>query len=564
MRWNILSKRKAVLNHKKYPKILLEVFQNRGIKSEEEAERFLNPNYENDQYNSSLLPDIKEFLDRIYLARKNNEKIVIWGDFDVDGIVSTVLLHEILEKIGLAVDYYLPHRIDEGYGLNKKALLKISKKASLVITVDCGIRDLETISYGRKLGVDIIITDHHEPAKELPKSCVIVNPKVSHSKYPEKNLAAGGVVFKIGKAILEDERFKDYFIKGEEKWFLDLVALATIADAVPLLGENRVLTKYGLIVLGKTKRPGLSGLIDVAGIDKRKINSETVSFYISPRINVAGRLSHADDAFHLLKSSSYKNALSLARNLDKMNLERKRLTEAALKEAFSQIGEADEATKILFANSPDWHRGIVGIIAGRMADNFLRPAFAIEKGKKKSFGSARSAGDFNVVSLLEKCADLLIRFGGHKNAAGFSLLSKNIDVFKERLLKETALLDFGNFEENISVDGEIFGDEINYELTSFLEKLEPFGEGNSEPIFLGRNFKVIDKKLVGASQNHLSLVVRALSAKKPVFKAIGFKMGGREKEIALDSKIDLVFKIRLNEFRGAKNIDLIMLDFKKV
>lgn len=560
MKWKTLSKRKESLHHKKYSSVLLEILKNRGFKNENEIERFLNPIYEKDLHDFSSLPDIKEFLDRTYLAIKNNEKVVIFGDFDVDGITATTLLVEALNKIGIRTGYYLPHRTEEGYGLNKKALTEISKKASLLITVDCGIRDHEAVSFAKKLGLDVIITDHHEPGENLPKGIAIVNPKVYYSKYPERNLAAVGVVFKIINAIVKDSRFQKSFKKGEEKWLLDLVALATISDSVPLLGENRVLTKYGLIVLSKTKRLGLQGLMDVSGVDRRKINSETVSFNLSPRLNVAGRLSHADQAIKLLQSSSYEEALSLAGELDKMNLERQRLTEAALKEALTYF-KKDITEKVLFLSSSDWHRGIIGIIAGRVAGNFSRPAFAIEKGNKKCFGSARSFGDVNVVSLLERCSDVLLQFGGHKNAAGFSFLTKDIDIFKEKLLKEAEFLTPKDLEESIDVEMEVEGNELTFDLASDLERLEPFGEKNLEPMFLIKGVKVIDKREVGAAQNHLLLRVAPNKSSK-VFKAIGFKMAEKGEKVRAGNKLDIVFKLRINEFNGFSNLDLNIVDFR--
>ncbi len=545
----------------KYSPILIEVLKNRGIENEKEIERFLNPSYEEDLYEPFLLPDIKKILARIYKAQKNNEKVVVYGDFDVDGITATTLLFEALEKVGIKADYYLPDRIKEGYGLNKKALLEISKKASLVITVDCGIRDTEAVSFAKKLGLDVIITDHHEPGEELPKGVAVVDPKIEKSQYPERNLTAGALVFKIINALLKDERFKACFQKGEEKWLLDLVALATIADSVPLLDENRVLTKYGLLVLGKTRRLGLQALMNVAGIDRRKITSEAVSFNLSPRLNVAGRLSHADSAFQLLRTSSYKKALLLARELDKMNLERQRLAEAALGEALNQV-EKGKGQKFLFTASPDWHRGIVGIIAGKLADNFSRPALAIEKGRKMCFGSARGCGEIDVIALLKKCEDLLIQFGGHRGAAGFSLLTKDIETLKKRLQKEAASLKITDLKETLEIDTEVGGEDLTLDLTSELEKLEPFGEANPEPVFLSRNFEIIEKRVVGVEQNHLWLRLRPPFSKGMIFKAIGFKMADRENEISPGAKIDLVFNLRVNEFNGFKNLDLIIIDFR--
>lgn len=545
----------------RYHPILSQILYNRDLKNPAQIQAFLDGRYleSNDPY---LLADVDQAVKRICDAIADDEMIVIYGDFDADGVTATVLLTEALRGLGLGrsrVRPYIPDRVDEGYGLNTEAIKRIKDfGASLIITVDCGIRSVAEVEYANELGLDVIITDHHSLGRELPPAKAIINPKRNDSNYPDRMLAGVGIAFKLAQALYSvlPER-----VQIDLDSLLDLVAVGTVADLAPLHNENRVLVIAGLRVLNQLKRPGLSALAAVSGLKPGSITAESIGFALGPRINAAGRLDHAYSAARLLAVNNDYTARQLAEELNSLNRKRQQLT--------AELGELAEGLidlqdQILIASDERFQSGLVGLVASRLAEKNYRPAIIIEKGPEMSRGSCRSIPEFHITNALDLMADLLVRHGGHAQAAGFTVLNENLDQFTSRM-REIATQALSNQEliPVIEIDAEIDISDVDWALYENLALLEPTGQGNPTPVFLSRNVEVVYKRTVGLGDSHLQLRLADAngSYKEHTIPAIAFRQGAWDD--FLPKYIDVVYSIGLNEWNGQRNLQLVIKDMRQ-
>ncbi|KKQ94335.1 MAG: single-stranded-DNA-specific exonuclease, single-stranded-DNA-specific exonuclease [candidate division CPR2 bacterium GW2011_GWC1_39_9] len=538
-----------------YDEITAMLLYNRGIEIEGLAREFLDPDFYNIP-DPMIIPGMKEGTSRIIQAIEKKEKICIYGDYDVDGVTATALLMSLFSKIGMEVEYYIPSRIDEGYGLSKKVIQKLAKDGvNLIITVDCGITAVDEVKEANSLGVDVIITDHHEPPTKLPQAISIIHPALKGSKYLTKNLAGVGVAYKLAQAIMEQINYskKVEFLK----WSLDLVALGTVADLVPLLGENRVLVYYGLIVLSKTQRIGLKKLFEVSSINPKELDSLKIAFQLAPRINAAGRLSHAKEGLELLLTEDEERAEVLAEHLSKLNSERQKKTEKILMEAFGKIDNLPDDMKFIVLHSPLWSSGIIGIVASKIVEAYARPVILLEENGEVLHGSGRSIATVDLYKILSKLESHFINFGGHKMAAGVTLNKSNYENFLEQLHEiSSQLIDSDDLVNLVRIEVRINFSQIDYSLLETIDKFKPFGNGNQAPIFMTEKLLVKYFDLVGKNKNHIKLLLVDESGSS--FNAIGFGMG--DVEIAPGSIVDIAYKLHLNEWNNKKNIDLVIED----
>jgi len=562
--WKISKKatKEYLRKFKDYNPIIAQMLFNRGMKDKKEAEKFLNPDYCS-LYDPYLMKDIQKAVKRIIKALDKKETMVVFGDYDVDGITSTALLYKIIKKLGGNVSFYIPNRITEGYGLNKKAIDFLKEKGvDLIITVDNGISNSKEISWARKKGIDVVVTDHHEISQSIPKANAVIDPKQRGDKYPFKDLAGVGVAFKLAQALIEGinkARKKEVISEGQLKWYMDLVGLGTIADMVPLVDENRVLAHFGLLVLSKTKNVGLKSLAKVGGIDLMKSDPHTVGFQIGPRLNAAGRMAHAATALELLLSENEGEAGVLALRLERLNRERQNIVKENMEEIISQHSEK-EIDNILLLRDKKWTAGIIGLIAGRMADHFSRPVFCMAEESGVVKGSVRSSVGMDVVETLTFFKKYFINYGGHKNAGGFSLKSEDIKIFEEKIveygknkLKAKDLVSVLNVEKEIE-----FGD-INKKLFEKIKTFEPFGKGNEEPVFATKKAKVMSVKEVGEGGRHLKL---QLMHSKVTLGAIAFGFGEMSDNLYYGKEVDVAYKINENTWGDRKNLELKIEDLK--
>ncbi len=546
--------------------IVLQLLFNREINTSEKIDRFLNPDYEKDLHDPFLFKEMDKAVARILKAVESKEKIIVYGDYDADGVTSSAIIVELLKALGNEPKVYIPFRETEGYGLNLPAAKELIKNGvHLLITVDCGISNKEEVNLLMTSGVDVIITDHHHQPVELPQPLAIINPQLEKEEYPFKNLAGCGVAFKLVQAVLK--RQKDYPINqlesGFEKWLLDLVAIGTIADIQPLLGENRVLVKYGLIVLQKTKRLGLLKLIEKMSSNLTQIDERVVGWQISPRLNAAGRLNHASSAYQLLVTDEATEAERLAQELNQTNQERQQLTDKINLEARGLLGEVKDQ-KILITVGENWPTGIVGLVAGRLTDEFHRPSLVISKYNGEIIGSGRSIAEFNIIEAIEKCHDFLSRYGGHAQAAGFTIKDENsLKLFIEKITKLAAAeLNHKEITPILEVDAEVKLEEVDWNLFEELEKFIPFGEGNPKPRFLAKDLTVAETQSLGQNGKHLRLMVNHTT---PIIrKTIGFCFGDWCAKIKRGDKLDMIFEVDINEWNGNRELQLKIIDLKIV
>jgi single-stranded-DNA-specific exonuclease len=559
-----------VLNEKerenlaKYDNLVSHLLFHRGFTTNEEADKFLIPDYENGVHDPFLLKDAERSADRIIKSIKNGEKIAIYGDYDADGIPASAIFHDFFKRIGYKnFSIYIPHRHDEGFGLNKEAIEQLSgEKVDLLITVDCGITDIEPVTLANKLGMEVIITDHHEPPASLPAAFAIIDHKQIDCNYPDKNLCGSGIVFKLIQAILKRDRLglKD----GHEKWLLDLVGIATLSDMVPLIGENRIFAHYGLAVLRKSPRKGIVELLRKLKIDQRYLNEDDIAFMITPRINAASRMGQPMDAFNLLIADNDIDANHYADHLDKINNERKGVVASLVKEVKKILHERyrDEVPKVIVLGNPLWRPSLLGLVANTCAEEYDRPAFFWGRdGDGVIKGSCRSEGRTNVVELMRaSLPETFSQFGGHKHSGGFAVSSSEIHFLEQRLTEAVHSL---SVEEKLSqknIDAELSVDEVNEKLQRDLDKLAPFGVGNPKPVFLFRNVQPVSVRKFGKTGDHVELIFKKSSGSK--VSAIAF-FGAKEKwaeKIKIDSPIDLLASIEKSMFRGRAEIRLRIVD----
>jgi len=531
--------------------LLVQLLYNRGITDPNQYEIFLAAD-ERQSHDPFLLPDMQLAVNRIYHALSGGEEIAVYGDFDVDGVTSTALLVEGLSLLGGRVRPYIPHRIQEGYGLNSAALESLHRQGvGLVITADCGITAVAEVERAGEMGLDIIITDHHSVLPCLPPALANINPKRSDSCYPFNHLAGVGVAFKLLQALL---LFAGKQISVEP--FLELVAMGTVADVVPLVEENRFFTKRGLELIATTKRPGVRAMISQAGLKRDKLGADDIAWSLGPRLNASGRLEHAMLSYKLLMAASAEEGERLAGELEQMNTRRQRLTEEVLDLAHQKVQPVEPGCRLLMAVG-DFHAGIVGIVAGRLVDEFYRPAIVLELGQEVSRGSGRSIPEFDLVEALRECQDLLTRFGGHSLAAGFTLPTGKVDCLRQRL-KEIAEVKLAGLDLRplLTIDAPLSLTKLNGQTYQSIQRLAPFGEGNPPPIFISRRVQVTDCRCLGERGEHLELKLRS---DKATWRGIGFGLGALASEVT--PRLDIVYNLVVDNWRAQSLLQLSILDF---
>lgn len=540
--------------------LIVQLLYNRGLSTPSEVQTFLKGAWPED--NPFRLKGMNEAVTRLRQAIRQREPIAVYGDFDADGVTATALLVETLSALGAQAEPYIPHRVDEGYGLNVDALSELVQKGiQVVVTVDCGIRSIAEVSYGRGLGLDIIVTDHHSPGEELPPATAAINPKQADCRYPFKELAGVGLAFKLAQALLRANRQTPVAsgkLDLDEEELLDLVALGTVADLAPLLGENRALVRRGLEKLNQPQRLGLQALLSQAGVRPGQITATTIGYVLGPRLNAAGRLDTAMASYNLLTSNSLAEARSLALALEEVNRERQQLTVDTLERAREQVLEIGEEERLFFVAAEDYLPGIVGLVAQRLTDEFYRPSVVVELGGETSRASCRSIPEFNITAALDQCSDLLVRYGGHAAAAGFTVSNVNLHLLQQRL-RQIAMHQLEGLEllPTLSIDAEADLSEMNWATHALLEQLEPFGYANPNPIFLSREVIVRDARVVG--EDHLKMT---LSDGRAVWDAIAFRQGGWAEK--LPHRIDVVYTLEVNEWNEEKRLQLNVKDLRPV
>jgi len=512
---------------------------------------FLNPNYDA-KHDPFLLPDMDKAVNRLVAARGKQENITIYGDYDIDGLTATTLLLDAFESFGFEhLDAFIPNRFVEGYGLTVDAIERIAATgAQLIITVDCGSLSTKEIVRANELGVDVIVTDHHNVLEVQPPAVAVINPKRLDHKYPFIDLAGVGVAFKLVQAL---QTKLAGLAEGHEKWLLDLVALGTVCDVVTLVDENRANVFWGLKVLAQTRRPGLKALMAVAGVEPAKVNARSLGFGLGPRMNAAGRLETAQYALDMLRAKDGMDALEKAQKLNEMNTARRIEQDNIFKEAIVQA-EKYKTDPVLVVSSPGWNHGIIGIVAAKLLEKYKKPTYVLEEMGNESKGSARSYGDFSAADAIRAADDLIIKGGGHKLAAGVTIPTKNIDAFRQRvnefyqaqkLFNQAALL-------LPKADAMAVFDQVTEELIARLETLEPFGNGNPQPVLKSENVLVANLRRMGAQAQHVKLEVQDESGNK--LQVLAFSAPAHF-FVEPGERVTIWFQPDINEWQGRRQVE---------
>ena len=533
--------------------LISSILASRGIIEKEKVREFLNPTRD-DFHNPFLMPDMEKAVDRILKAIQTQEKAIIYGDYDVDGITSITVLKKFLEERNLQVGEYIPNRLNEGYGLNKEAVKKIAEQGyKLIITVDCGVSCIEEIKYATELGLEIIVTDHHEPAEELPKCLAIVNAKRKDSQYPFNQLAGVGVVFKLIQAI----SIKLNLDNKEYLKYLDIVCVGTISDIVPLVDENRVITKLGLKLVPITKNIGLRTLLASTGY--KEVNSTTISFGIAPRINACGRMGEEKEALRLFLTNDLHEAKEITERLNNYNLERQETEKRIFKQALEQIENGKKDKSCIVLGQEGWHHGIIGIVASKVTDIYFKPSILICFEGEEGKGSGRSIPGFNLHDAVMNCDTYVEKFGGHSMAIGINVKRENFEKFKKEFEEYTQNSHISDIIPIIQIDKQVDIKKINLQDVNELKLLEPYGEGNKMPVFLIKNLKILSIRSLSEGK-HLKL---KLGVDNYMIDAIGFNMGEVADKYLIGDKVDIVGNLEINQFGGNENIQVNLKDLRK-
>ena len=535
-------------------RLLAQILINRGITDDEQIDVFLNPK-RNNFHNPFLMNDMEKAVDRIIKAIENKEKTIIYGDYDVDGITSITVLKQFLEERGLETDYYIPNRLDEGYGLNSKAVEAIAnKKYTLMITVDCGISGINEVKLANDLNIETIITDHHEPLDELPSAYAIIDAKRKDNTYPFRGLAGVGVVFKLIQAI----SIKLHLDEKEYLKYLDIVCIGTISDIVPLVDENRVIAKLGLMLVKQTKNIGLKTLVKETGY--KNIDSGMVSFGIAPRINASGRMGKQEEALRLFLTTDLKEAETITNNLNEYNLERQKIEKNIFEQAISQIEKENisDLNSIVLAGE-NWHHGVIGIVASRITEKFFKPTILICIEGKEGKGSGRSIPGFDLHEALVKSAGYLKKYGGHEMAVGLSLDKNQFEGFKKYFEEIAKEKNVKSIIPVINIDCEITKKDLNKSTIEQMQLLEPYGEKNKPPLIVYKNIKIASIRTL-LEGKHLKISLRDGNE---IINAIGFNLGELADEFLIGDKVDLVGTLELNCYGGVENIQINIRDMMK-
>ncbi|QDU38503.1 Single-stranded-DNA-specific exonuclease RecJ [Maioricimonas rarisocia] len=551
--------------------LLAQVLASRGYESGDEANAFLVAKI-GDLHDPGLLPGVSEAADRIVSAVKAGRRVTIYGDYDVDGVTSTSILWHCLQLSGAKVDYYIPCRLEEGYGLNLDALRTLHEEdpERLVITVDCGICSTEEADLAAQLGLELIITDHHTMDDELPRAACLVHPRLEEGAYPFPDLCGAGVAFKLAWAICQrlgdggkaSPRMREYL-----KFAVGLAAIGTIADVVPLVGENRIIVRYGLATLLEKCTPGLTFLMQVAGMQRAKsLTAEDIAFGIGPRINAAGRLGQARLAVELFTTDNETRAAQLAQYVDRLNKDRQTVERKIFRQAKELVEENEDwqdAAALVLAH-PEWHPGVIGIVASRVCERFERPTVMIALNDEEGVGqgSARTYADFDLHTALTACRDRLLTFGGHKAAAGLRISKSEIDAFREEFARQVASShQNGRPEVPLRIDAEVSLNDLNHRAVKELEHLGPFGCKHRRPVFAATGVELAEPpKRMGGGDRHLSLRVKQHNK---VLRAVAFGKGDWAEELeAHGGPISICFSAGLNSYRGYESVELQLIDWQ--
>lgn len=542
----------------KLSRIIVKILINRGLETPEKVDKFINPKM-TDLKDPFLLPDMEKGIERVVEALRQQEKIMVYGDYDVDGITAASLIFLVLNKLGAQVSYYLPNRLVEGYGISEDGLAEAEKQGiSLIISVDTGVTAVEEAKHAHDLGIDLIVTDHHEPGPILPEVVAIINPKVHAEELGGHELSGVGVAFKVAQALYRRLGQPEYELEEH----LDLVALGTSADIVPLTDENRILTKFGIKQIVRTTKPGLKSLTFVSGLMGKEISTGQVVYVLAPRINAIGRLGNAEKAIKLLTTRDEQAASEIAKFLEEENRRRKSIDEKTLREAMDMIDtEIDLSNdRAIVLSSHGWHQGVIGIVASRLVERFYLPTILIAIDNDEGKGSARSIPSFHIYDALSSCQGDLLRFGGHKYAAGLTIKPSKVEIFR-RKFKQVAkdVLEPDDLIPRLKIDAEIDLEDIDTEFINAIDLFSPFGPMNMRPIFLTRNLEVVGTPHV-VGKGHLKMKVKKGSK---VFDVIGFGFGEHAQPLALRSvAVDLVYVAELNTYAEQTRIQLRVKDLR--
>lgn len=550
-------------NLKEYPELMQELLFYRGIKTASEAQEFLNPSYDNHVHNPFLLKDMDKAIERILYAIKEEQKIIIYSDYDCDGIPGGVVLHDFFKKIRYKnIKNYIPHRHEDGYGFHISAIKEFVKDGvGLIITVDCGITDVESVDKANELGIDVIITDHHITNETLPKAYAVINPKQDGDKYPDKNISGAGVAFKLVQGLIEKGDFE--IIEGWEKWLLDMVGLAVVADMVPLLGENRSFAHYGLRVLRKSPRVGLIKLCRKIKVNQKEITEDDIGFMLAPRINAASRMDMPYDAFNLLVTDDETQADELSTYLNKINNERKSMVAGIVKEIKKKIKVLGELRSVIVMGNPDWRPALLGLVANSIVEEYNRPVFLWGRESANVLkGSCRSDGSVNLVSMMEMIKESFINFGGHAYSGGFSIKTENIHTLPDTLsnIHKEAMKHHKDNSEKVFIDKRLEIDDVNWETYKSIGQLAPFGVGNPKPLFMFKDIEIDEVNYFGKDKNHLKLEFKKSDGK--ILSAIAFfkKDDSFERSLEKGEKINLVASIEKSMFKNFPELRLRIVD----
>lgn len=542
------------------------VLANRGLSDHADANEFLQPDL-NQLHEPSIYPELEAAARRIRQAVENKERIAVYGDFDVDGISASCILKRCLQFLGADVVVHIPNRLEEGYGVNPAAVRKLAGDgAKLLVTVDCGITGAPEIALARELGMDAIVTDHHEPGALVPSDCIIVNPKLPGCAYPFRDLSGAGIAFKLAWAIGQsftnggkvEPKFREFLVDA-----LSLAALGTIADVVPLLGENRVLASFGLKALAASDAKGIRALREVAGVATGDVSAFDVAFKLAPRLNAAGRLGSALDAVEMLTTDDPARAMEIAQWLNTENVRRQKVQERMLEEAISMVeasGGVDGKSCIVLARE-GWHEGVIGIVASRLVDTYWRPVLLLALEADEAHGSGRSIEEFHLHEALTACSCHLTKFGGHARAAGLRLLRANLEAFTASFIETaTAALKPDELAPALDIDGELELSTVNRAMAEELTRLAPFGEGNREPMFVARDVEVLSGiKRMGSSGRHLCFWVKQNGAN---IRATAFGQGDLAEELEQRRRCSIAFVPKVNTWRGQSSVEVDVRDLK--
>ncbi len=549
----LIKKSEKIQNDYKLSRIVSNILASKGIDNDKKIDEFLNPT-RNSFGNPFEMPDMDKAVERIIKAIENKEKIIIYGDYDADGITSSTILKRFMKELDVDVDVYIPNRLTEGYGMNENAIKSIAEKGyNLIITVDCGITGIKETELAKKLGIDVIITDHHEPGEEIPKAIAVVDCKRKDNNYKFRELAGCGVAFKLTQALSQKLDINENICLK----YLDFACIGTISDIVPLVDENRVISKLGMMLVEQQRNTGIRELIRISGI--KKIDATAISFGISPRINACGRMGHHEDALELFLTEDPRKAQELARKLENFNRKRQEIEKNIYKQAFDMANnEIDK--KCLILAKEEWHHGIIGIVSSKITDNFFKPSLLLCIEGEEMRGSGRSIPGFDLHQAVEKCSKHLTNYGGHGMAVGLSLKAKDYEKFKKEF-EDYANKNISNdmMQRVIEIDEEITNKDISFEDIKQIGLLEPFGESNFEPLVLYKNLKINAIRTLSEGK-HIKM---SLQNENVNMEAIGFNLGDLAQQYQIDDKIDIVGNIGINSFNNKETIQMVITDVRK-